>query len=56
MRAEDQGLQAKYLNENSKAEQLRIEEETKELREAQIEERWKKYVTETEIEKQMQIQ
>ncbi len=55
MRDEDQKLQAKYLKEHSKQEQERIEEETKELRESQIEERWKKYILESEIEKQMQI-
>lgn len=55
MRDEDQQLQAKYLKEHSKQEQVRIEEETKELRESQIEERWKKYILESEIEKQMQI-
>ena len=43
------------MKEHSKQEQLRIEEETKELRESQIEERWKKYILESEIEKQMQI-
>ena len=56
MRHEDEGLQAKYLKEQSKAEELRMEQETKELREAQIEEKWKKFVIESGIEKEMQIQ
>ena len=56
MRHEDEGLQAKYLKEQSKAEELRMEQETKELREAQIEEKWKKYVVVSAIEKEMQIQ
>lgn len=56
MKSEDEGLQAKYLKEQSKAEELRMERETKELREAQIEEKWKKYLVESAIEKEMQIQ
>ena len=56
MRAEDEGIQAKYLREAAQAEALRMEEETKDLREAQIEERWKKYIQESAIEKEMQIQ
>jgi hypothetical protein len=55
MRNEDENLQAKYLKEQSKAEELRMEAETKELREAQIEEKWKKFVIESAIEKEMQI-
>lgn len=55
MRNEDENLQAKYLKEQSKTEELRMESETKELREAQIEERWKKFVVESAIEKEMQI-
>lgn len=34
MKFEDEGLHAKYLKEQSKAEELRMEQETKELREA----------------------
>lgn len=45
-----------YLKEHAKAEELRMETETKELREAQIEGKWKKYVTDSAIEKEMQIQ
>lgn len=55
MKAEDEALHAKYLKEQSKAEELRMEQETKELREAQIAERWKKYIAESAIEKEMQI-
>ena len=53
MRNEDEELRAKYLKEQSKAEELRMEQETKELREAQIEEKWNKYVKESAIEKEM---
>ena len=55
MRVEDEGLQARYLKENSKQEQANIDEEAKDLRTMQIDERWKKYVFESENEKQMQI-
>lgn len=55
MKAEDEGLHQKYLKEQSKAEEARMETETKELREAQIEEKWKKYVVESAIQKEMEI-
>jgi len=55
MRDEDERLHALYLKEQSKKEELRMETETKELREAQIEEKWKKYLIESAIEKEMQI-
>ena len=44
MRDEDERLHALYLKEQSKKEEFRMETETKELREAQIEEKWKKYI------------
>lgn len=56
MRDEDERLHALYLKEQSKKEEVRMETETKELREAQIEEKWKKYLIESAIEKEMQIQ
>ena len=56
MRVEDEGLQAMYLREHGKAEELRMESETKELREFNIEERWKKYTTESALERELQIQ
>ena len=56
MRVEDEGLQAMYLREHGKAEELRMESETKELREFKIEERWKKYTIESAFERELQIQ
>ena len=56
MQNEDDHLQALYLREHAKAEENRMERETKELREHQIEEKWRKYVQEQSIEKEMQIQ
>ena len=56
MRDEDERLHALYLKQQSKKEEIRMETETKELREAQIEEKWKKYLVESAIEKEMQIQ
>ena len=56
MKAEDEALHKIYLTQNSRDEELRMELETKELRIRQIEERWAKYLKESKIEKQMQIQ
>ena len=44
MKENDEQLQALYLREHAKGEEVRMEQETKELREHQIEERWKKYI------------
>ena len=56
MKNEDQRLQELYLKEQAKDEEVRLERETKELREAQIEQKWKKYLTDSAIEKELQIQ
>ena len=56
MKNEDQRLHELYLKEHAKNEELRMETETKELREAQIEEKWRKFVAESAIEKELQIQ
>ena len=56
MRGEDEALQNKYLKENTAAEKKRMELEAREMREAEIDQKWKKLILETEIEKQMTIQ
>lgn len=52
MRNDDEKMKELYLQENSKKEQQRMEEEAREIREAELNEKWKKYMLETEIEKQ----
>lgn len=44
MKNEDERLHALYLKEQSKREEKRMETETKELREAQIDAKFKKYI------------
>lgn len=56
MRAEDEALQQKYLKEKVSTEKARMEEEAKELREREIDESWKKYLLDSEIERQQMIQ
>jgi len=56
MKDEDQRLHELYLKEGSKGEEARLERETKELREAQIEQKWKKYVVDSALEKELEIQ
>ena len=56
MRGEDEALREMYLAANAKKEQGRMEEEASEVREAELDEKWKKYMLETEIEKQQLIQ
>ena len=56
MRGEDEALQNKYLKEMTMAEKKRMELEAKEMREAEIDQKWKKMILEKEIEKQMTIQ
>jgi hypothetical protein len=55
MRTEDEVLLSKSMKENSKHEQDRIYDETKEVRVMQIDERWKKYVIESERAKNLEI-
>ena len=52
MRNDDEKMKELYLQENSKKEQQRMEEEARKIREAELNEKWKKYMLETEIEKQ----
>jgi hypothetical protein len=56
MKDEDQRLHELYLKQHAKAEEVRMERETKELREHQIEQKWKKWVAEAAVEKELQIQ
>ena len=56
MKSEDKGLREQYLQESSKAEQDRMEEEAREIRELELGEKWEKKMLETEVEKQLLIQ
>ncbi len=56
MRAEEEALRELYLQENSKKQQERFEEEDREIRENELNDKWKKFMLETEIEKQQIIQ
>jgi len=55
MRGEDEALQNKYLTELTRKEQKRMEEEAKDERENEIEQKWRKFILEAEIDKQMTI-
>ena len=55
MRAEDQALRLMYIQEHSTTEKQRMEEEAKEARENELNAKWKKFMLETEIEKQQII-
>ena len=56
MRHEDEKLRELYLEEQSKKEQSRMEEEAKEIRESELNEKWRKFMLEQEIEKNSLIQ
>ena len=56
MREDDEKMKELFLQEQSKKEQERMEEEAREIREAELNEKWKKFMLETEIEKQQIIQ
>ena len=56
MRGEDEQLRKMYLAENASKEQAIIEEEAKEIREAELNEKWQKFMLENEIQKQQIIQ
>jgi len=47
MREEDEKLKELYLQEQSAKEQERMEEEAKEIREAELNGKWKKFILET---------
>jgi hypothetical protein len=51
MNDEDVKLKNLYLEEQSKKYQYRMEEEAKEAREKELEEQWRKYLLDSEIEK-----
>lgn len=53
---EDEQLKELYLQEHSKKEQARMEEEAKEVRESELNEKWRKLMLEQEIEKNQLIQ
>jgi hypothetical protein len=52
MNDEDIRLKNLYLEEQSRKEQERMEEEARELREQELDEQWRKYLLDSEIEKQ----
>jgi len=51
MREEDQLLKELYLQEQGQEEQSRMEEEAGEIREMELNGKWKKFMLETELEK-----
>jgi hypothetical protein len=52
MREDDESTKELKLQEQGQKEQNRMEEEAREIREAELNEKWKKFMLETEIEKQ----
>ena len=56
MRETDEKLRELYLKRQSKKEQTRMEEEAQVVREAELGEKWKSFMLNTEIEKQNLIQ
>ena len=55
MKTEDEKLRQLYLGQNATKEQNRMEEEAGEVRESELDGKWKKFMLETEIEKQQLI-
>lgn len=51
MRAEDEKLRKMYMEENATREQMVMDEEAKEIREAELNEKWQKFMLENEIQK-----
>lgn len=51
MKSEDQALRSYFLAENSTKESERMEDEAREIREAELNAKWQKRMLETEIEK-----
>ena len=49
MRGEDEKLRKMYMGENANREQAIIEEEAREIREAELNEKWQKFMLENEI-------
>ena len=56
MRNEDEHLRKMYMTENANKEQAIMEEEAREIREAELNEKWQKFMLENEIQKQQIIQ
>lgn len=56
MKDDDEKMRELNLVEQSKKEQEKMEEEASEIREQDLNEKWKKFMLETEIEKQQIIQ
>ncbi len=56
MNNEDVKLKNLYLEEQSKKEQNKFEEEAKDLREDELDEQWRKFLLDAEVEKQQLIQ
>ena len=55
MNDEDVRLKNLYLEEQSKKYQERMEEEAREFREKELDEQWRKYLLDSEIDKQQLI-
>lgn len=51
MRGEDEQLRQMYMTENAQKEQAIMEDEAKEIREAELNEKWQKFMLENEIQK-----
>lgn len=56
MRDDDEQMKELQLHDQSKKQQNRMEDEAREIREQELNEKWKKFMLETEIEKQQIIQ
>lgn len=56
MKLEDEKLKELYMQQNSKKEQGKIEEEAREINEKEMDEKWKEFMLNAEIEKQQTIQ
>mmetsp|Transcript_4246 Transcript_4246/g.7200 ORF Transcript_4246/g.7200 Transcript_4246/m.7200 type:complete len:81 (-) Transcript_4246:53-295(-) len=56
MRFEDEKLKEMYLMKQANKEKGKMEEEAKEIREEEMNQKWRKYMLEHEIEKQQIIQ
>ena len=56
MKLEDEKLRVLYLTENGLKQQGRMEEEANEIKEAELDEKWKMFMLETAIEKHQLIQ
>jgi hypothetical protein len=56
MRGEDDALKVLYIKEASKNERDRMDEEAREVQESEMNEKWKKFLLENEIEKQQTIE